>query len=100
MNDAVDQQHAAEEDGEHEEIERLRRTQIEEPEQMSARPRLDAVLAAGARRLQREKIDPLRDGARDHGDIDADRKTDAPGKSVLVSVDLGGRRSIKKTQNT
>src|SRR3546814_5130768 len=71
MNDAVDQEHTAEKVGEHEEIERFWRAQIEESEQVSARHRLDAVLAAGERRLQREKVDHLREGERDHGEIDA-----------------------------
>ena len=40
-------------------------------EQMAARHLLDAVLAAGERRLQAEEIDHLRQRQRDHGEVDA-----------------------------
>ena len=38
---------------------------------MSARHGLDAVLAAGEFRLQREEIHHLRERQRDHGEVDA-----------------------------
>ena len=46
--------------------------EVDEAEQMAARHRLDAVLAAGeARRLQREEEHHLREGQRHHREVDA-----------------------------
>jgi hypothetical protein len=60
----------AKEDREHDEIQR-QVGQVDQAEQRAARHRLDAVLAAGEGRLQREEEDHLREGQRDHGEVDA-----------------------------
>ena len=45
--------------------------EVDQPEQMAARDRLDAVLAAGERRLQGEEVDHLGERQRDHREVDA-----------------------------
>ena len=62
---------AAEEDRQHEVIQDERVGEVEQPEQPAARHRLDAVLAAGERRLQAEEEHHLRERQRDHREIDA-----------------------------
>ncbi len=62
---------AGEEDREHDVIHRQDVRQVEEAEQRAARHRLDAVLAVRERRLQVEEVHHLRDGERDHREVDA-----------------------------
>ncbi len=71
IDDAVDQQKAGEHDDENEDVHRHLVGQIEHAEQVAARHRLDAVLAAGELRPQREEIHHLRQRQRDHGEVDA-----------------------------
>ena len=59
------------EDGEHHDIERPVVGGIEQTEDDGPRHVLQAVLAAGERRLQAEEINHLRQGQRDHREIDA-----------------------------
>ena len=71
MDDAVDEEEARREDREHGVVHRERRVERQQAEELAARHRLDAVLAAGERRLQGEEEDHLREGQRDHGEVDA-----------------------------
>ena len=61
----------AEEDHQHDDVHRRLVGEVDEAEQLAARHRLDAVLAAGELRLQREEEHHLRQRQRDHGEIDA-----------------------------
>src|SRR5260370_1202218 len=70
-DDAIDQQEAAEDDDQHGDIHVGLVGKIDDPEQLSARHRLDAVLAMRERRLNGEEVHHLRQGERDHGKIDA-----------------------------
>lgn len=70
MDDAVDREDPAESYRQNEEIERNVVGQRDQPEQIAPRHPLDAVLAAGELGLQREEIDHLREGERDHGEVD------------------------------
>ncbi len=70
MHDPVDQKDAAEGDRQHEIVQRHVRAQRNQSEQITARHRLDAVLAAGEGHLKGKEIDHLREGQRHHGEID------------------------------
>ena len=72
VDHAVDQQEPGEEDRQHRRSTSpacLRRSR--KPNSLPARHRLDAVLAAGERRLQVEEEDHLRERQRDHREVDA-----------------------------
>jgi hypothetical protein len=80
---AVDQQEAEGEDREREEVEVHVVADVDDAEERPARNRLDAVLAAGEGRLQREEVEHLRERQRHHGEVDAlppdrDRAGDEP----------------------
>ena len=65
------EQEAGEEDDQHDGVHRHLVGEIDEAEQLAARHRLDAVLAAGELRLQGEEEHHLRQRQRDHREIDA-----------------------------
>ena len=62
-NRTEDQQETEDENGENDEVERHRVVEREDPEHDAARDRLDAVLAAGERRLHAEEEQHLRQRA-------------------------------------
>src|SRR5262249_18833145 len=77
VDDAIDQQEAAEEDDQHGDVHVGLVGKIDDPEQLSARYRLDTVLAMSEWRLHGKKVHHLRQGERYHGEIDplpADRE--------------------------
>ena len=67
MHHAVDQQKAGDEDHGDQRIHRAVVIQADDAEQRRAGHLLDAVLAAGERRLDAEEIDHLRQREGDHG---------------------------------
>src|ERR1700733_11553681 len=67
----MDQQEAENEYGQHDVIEDHLVRQIDEAEQMTLRDSLDAVLTMRERDFEAEEIDHLRQGQRDHREIDA-----------------------------
>ena len=71
MDDAVDHQEPAQEDGGDDPVHGHVVGQVDEAEQVAARHLLDAVLAAGEGGLQAEEIHHLRQRQGDHGEIDA-----------------------------
>ena len=88
VDDAVDEQEPGREDREHHVVEDRRVGEVEEPEELPARHRLDAVLAAGERRLQAEEEDHLRERQRDHREVDA---LAADGEQPREHAEHGGR---------
>src|SRR5471030_2326831 len=78
MDGAMDNPEAEHEDREHEIIKRAVVREIDETEQMAARHALQPVFAAGELRLKAEKVHHLREGQRNHREINAlapDRET-------------------------
>src|SRR5579884_4357860 len=68
---AHNQPEADQEHGEHEIVHRQRVAEIDHAEEIAARHPLNAVLAAGEFGLQAEEEHHLREGQRDHREIDA-----------------------------
>ena len=72
MDDAVDEQEAGDEDRQHDVVHAPDVVdRSSSAEELAARHRLDAVLAAGERRLQAEEVHHLRQRQRDHREVDA-----------------------------
>ena len=71
MDDSVDKQKAGQKHHEDEDIHGCLLAEIEHAEEKAARDGLNAVLATGERRFDREEIHHLRQRQRDHREIDA-----------------------------
>ena len=70
-DDAHDAQEAGHEDRQHHVVHGRVRGERQQAEQLAARHALQAVLAAGERRLQADEEHHLRQRQRDHGEVDA-----------------------------
>ena len=71
MHDAVNREETGEENRQHEIVHHAVVVERDQPEHFAARHALYAVLAMGERDLQGDEIAHLRQGERDHGEIDA-----------------------------
>ena len=71
MDDAIDEEEGEGEDREDEVVHRRVAREVDHAEELAARHRLDAVLAAGERRLEGVEEDHLRERERDHREVDA-----------------------------
>src|SRR5262245_34768020 len=70
VHDAPDEQQAEDELDEDEVVHGERPVEVDEPQEVAARHRLQPVLAAGERRLQAGEVDDLREGEGDHREVD------------------------------
>src|SRR5262249_46463488 len=89
IDDAIDQQEAAEKDDQHGDVHVGLVREVNEPEQLSAWHRLDTILAVRERRLDGEEVHHLRQRERDHGKVDA-LPTDREGAHDRAEAGGGG----------
>ncbi len=71
MHHPVDEQEAGDEERERHVVHRRVAGEVDEAEQRAPRDALQAVLAAGPAELHRQEVDDLRQGQRDHREVDA-----------------------------
>src|SRR4029078_11191598 len=71
VDNAVDERETRKEDHKYDRVHDRPVLQVEYPEKMTARHRLDTILAASEFGLQREEKHHLRERKRDHGEVDA-----------------------------